>query len=103
MNKCIVITTLSNDLGIIKKIAITLLEKHLVAGCQISVVDSKYWWNNEINETKEYSLQVRTIEKLYNEIEEIIKDIHNYEVPEISYYEINVTKEIREWINNNVK
>lgn len=99
MEKCIVVTTLSDNLDIIKSIQKELLEKHLVSGCQISEVNSTYWWDNEINESKEYKLEVRTLEKLFLKIELIIKQKHNYELPEISYYEINGSKEILEWIN----
>ena len=99
MEKYIVVTTLSDNLNIIKKIHKGLLEKHLVSGCQISEVNSTYWWNNEINESNEYKLEVRTLEKLFSKIELIIKQNHNYELPEISYYEINGSKEILEWIN----
>ena len=99
MEKYIVVTTLSDNLNIIKNIQKGLLEKHLVSGGQISEVNSTYWWNNEINESNEYKLEVRTLEKLFSKIELIIKQNHNYELPEISYYEINGSKEILEWIN----
>ena len=99
MEKYIVVTTLSDNLNIIKNIQKGLLEKHLVSGCQISEVNSTYWWNNEINESNEYKLEVRTLEKLFSDIELIIKQNHNYELPEISYYEINGSKEILDWIN----
>lgn len=99
MEKYIVVTTLSDNLNIIKNIQKGLLEKRLVSGCQISEVNSTYWWNNEINESNEYKLEVRTLEKLFSKIELIIKQNHNYELPEISYYEINGSKEILEWIN----
>lgn len=103
MEKSIIITTLSDNLDIINKIQKELLEKHLVSGCQISEVNSTYWWNNIINKSKEYKLEVRTLEKLFSEIELIIKHNHNYEVPEISYYEINGNKEIIDWIKDNTK
>lgn len=99
MEKCIIITTLSDDLEIIKNIQNELLVNHLVSGCQIDEVLSTYWWNNKINSTKEYRLQTRTILPLYNKIELLIKKIHNYEVPEISYFEIKGSKEIMDWIN----
>lgn len=102
MEKCIVITTLSDDLEVIKNIQNELLINHLVSGCQIDETLSTYWWDNKINSTKEYRLQARTILPLYNEIELLIKKIHNYEVPEISYVEIKGSKEIMNWINEYV-
>ena len=99
MEKCIIVTTLSDNLDNINKIQKELLEKHLVSGCQVSEVNSTYWWNNKINESKEYKLEVRTLEKLFSDIELIIKQNHNYELPEISYYEIKGSKEILDSIN----
>ena len=99
MKNCIIIKTLSDDLKVIKNIQSALLEQHLVAGCQISEVESSYWWNDKIENTKEYCLQMRTLEDNYNKIETIIKENHNYELPEISYYEIKGSKEILDWID----
>ena len=99
MKDCIIIKTLSDDLKIIKNIQNELLQKHLVAGCQISEVESTYWWDNKIENTKEYCLQMRTVEDNYNKIETIIKDLHNYKSPEISYIKLYGSKEIIEWIN----
>ena len=77
MEKCIIVTTLSDNLDNINKIQKELLEKHLVSGCQVSEVNSTYWWNNKINEFKEYKLEVRTLEKLFSDIELIIKQNQN--------------------------
>ena len=98
MEKYIVITTLSDNLEIIKEISNYLLNNHLVVGCQISTVNSTYWWDNELVESTEYKLEMRTIENNYNKIKEIIKKKHNYKVPEISYYEIKGNNEIKCWI-----
>ena len=81
-----------------------MLEKRLVAGSQISKVHSKYLWNNKLEECDEYKLEFRTKEKLFTEIENEIKEIHNYEVAEISYYEIkNASKDFFKWIEDSVK
>lgn len=45
MNKYIVVTTLYDKEDIAIKIVGVLLEKKLVAGSQISKVNSKYWFN----------------------------------------------------------
>ena len=102
MNNCIVITTLSDNLDIIKNISNELISRHLVASSHITNLESTYWWNNEINKSIEYKLEVRTTISLYDNIEKIIKKMHNYELPEISYYEIKGSIEIIKWINDNV-
>ena len=104
MNKSIIVTTLCDKEEIANKIIDVLLEKRLVSGSQISKVHSKYWWNNRLEECDEYKLEFRTKENLFSEIENEIKKIHDYEVAEISSFEIkNASKEFLNWIDENIK
>ena len=104
MDKYIVVTTLCDQEKIANHIVETLLEKKLVAGSQVTEVNSKYWWNNELEEGIEYKLEFRTKESKFSEIEKEIKKIHNYEVAEISSYEIkNASKKFLNWIDENIK
>ena len=104
MGRYIVVTTLCDNKDIANKIIDTLLDKKLVAGSQLSIVNSKYWWNNQLEECEEYKIEFRTKEHLFKEIEHEIKLIHNYEVAEISYHEIkDASKEFLNWIDCNVK
>ena len=104
MNKYIIITTLCNKEEIADNIVKTLLIKKLVAGSQISKVYSKYWWKNQLEECDEYKIEFRTKESLFDEIKEEINKIHDYEVAEISSYEIiNANDEFFKWIDDNTK
>ena len=104
MDKYVIVTTLCNNKEIADKIVNKLLEQRLVASCQISMVHSKYWWNNELEECDEYKLEFRTKSNLFNEIDSEIKKIHDYEVAEISCSCIvAASNEFGQWINNNTK
>lgn len=104
MNKYIIVTTLCNKEEIANKITDILLEKRLVAGSQMSKVYSKYWWNNQLEECDEYKLEFRTKESLFNEIKDEINKIHDYEIAEISSFEIvNANIEFLKWIDDNTK
>ena len=103
MDKYIVVTTLSDDLDVINRIQHKLLKDHLVSGCQVSEVNSIYWWDDKINETKEYKLEVRTLEKLFSMIESVIRENHNYRLPEISYFEIKGCYDFLNWISEYTK
>ena len=104
MDKYIIVTTLCDKEKIANKIVDILLEKRLVAGSQVIKVNSKYWWNNKLEECSEYKLEFRTKESKFTEIENEIKKIHNYEVAEISSFEIkNASKEFLKWIDGNIK
>ena len=104
MDKYIIVTMLCDKKEIANKIINVLLEKKLVAGSQMTKVHSKYWWNNKLEECDEYKLELRTKESKFAIIENEIKGIHNYEVAEISYYEIkSASKEFLTWIDENIK
>ena len=104
MSRYIVVTTLCNKLDVAQNIADALLNKRLVAGSQIESVHSKYWWNRELEECEEYKLEFRTKESLLKEVEEEIKKVHDYEVAEISYYEIkSENMDFLNWIEKNTK
>ena len=104
MDKYIVVTTLCDKEEIANKIIDTLLEKKLIAGSQVSKVYSKYWWNNKLEACDEFKLEFRTKESKFSIIESEIKKIHDYEVAEISYFEIiNASENFLSWIDENVK
>ena len=104
MDKYIVVITLCDKENIANQIIKTLLENKLVAGSQISKVHSKYWWNNKLEECDEYKLEFRTKENLFDEIKDEINRIHDYEVAEISFYEIkSSSQEFLNWIDKNTK
>ncbi len=100
MEKCINISVLCDSNAFASRIQDLLLEKKLIAGCQISKVNSKYWWNGQLEDITEYKLDLKTRISLYQKIYEEIRSIHDYEVFELSYYEIGGNKEFLEWINN---
>jgi len=102
MEKYIIVTTFCKDKNTAESICDTLLNKNLVAGCQVSKVDSKYWWKGRLEMAHEYKLEFRTIGSFFDEIASEINELHDYEVPEISATEFwNANDEFIEWINEN--
>ena len=103
MDKYIIVTTLCENEDIANQIIDTLLVKKLVVGAQIVRVHSKYWWNNSLEECDEYKLEFRTKDSFFKEIEQEIKKLHNYEVPEISSIEIlDANPDFLKWIDQNL-
>ena len=102
MERYIIVTTLCKDKQIAELICDTLLNKNLVAGCQVSKVDSKYWYNDSLELSHEYKLEFRTVESFFDLIKDEIIAVHNYETPEISCVEIrDANDEFLEWISSN--
>ncbi|MBS5863502.1 MAG: divalent-cation tolerance protein CutA [Clostridium sp.] len=99
-----IVTTLCDKQEIADRISKTLMEKKLVAGSQISKVKSDYWWGGKIETKEEFKLEFRTRSDKINEIVEVIKSIHDYQIPAISKTEIKcLTEEMEKWIDESVE
>lgn len=46
-------------------------------------LNSKYWWNNKLEETTEWLVIIKSKHSLYAELEKTIKKFHPYQTPEI--------------------
>lgn len=102
MERYIIVTTQCKDKKIAENICDTLLNKHLVAGCQVSKIDSKYWWNGNLELSHEYKLEFRTVESFFDLVRDEIVELHDYEVPEISAIEFrDANDEFFNWISEN--
>lgn len=99
-----IITTI-DDKSIAKKIANELLDKKLASCIQISgPVTSNYSWENKIECTEEYMCIIKTRDSLYKEIEQLIIEIHPYEVPEIISTKIlDGSQSYLEWMDKIIK
>lgn len=78
----VVTTVASKDEG--EHIARALLEQRLAACVQIvGPIESFYWWQGKINKSEEWMCIAKTEMRLFQQIEETMKALHSYEVPEI--------------------
>lgn len=99
-----IVTTLCDKQEIADKISRTLMEKKLIAGSQIYKVKSDYWWEGKIETKEEFKLDFRTRLDKTDKVIEIIKSIHDYQVPAISIIEMQyLTEEMKKWIDECVE
>lgn len=98
------VKTAIDNLEIAKEITKALLEKKLVCSVQQKEITSTWWWNNELESSKEYLLEMKTKKSLYKEVEKEIRKLHTYDVPEIYAEEIKEgLPEYFKWIEENTK
>jgi periplasmic divalent cation tolerance protein len=72
-----------------RRIAQRLLEEHLAGCVQIwGPVESRYWWEGELEEAREWLCLIKARAADYPKIESAIKALHPYEVPEILAFPI---------------
>ncbi len=78
----IIATTASKDEA--ERIAQALLEQRLAACVQIvGPMESLYWWQGKINKSEEWLCIAKSELSLFPKVEETVKALHSYEVPEI--------------------
>ena len=98
------VKTAIDNLEIAKEITKALLEKKLVCSVQQKEITSTWWWNNELESSKEYLLEMKTKKSLYKEVEKEIKKLHSYDVPEIYAEQIkDGSAEYFQWIEEDTK
>lgn len=84
MDEYLHVYTTTDKLEITNIIAKRLVEERLAACVQvIGPVTSTYWWQGKIESSQEWLCIIKSTKELYKQVEETIKTIHNYEVPEI--------------------
>jgi periplasmic divalent cation tolerance protein len=88
-----------------KVIANALLNNKLAACVNmIPRMRSKYIMDGRITESREVILLIKTTEKLEDKVYKIIKEHHNYEIPEISTIQTSkVDKDYENWLKDFVE
>ena len=101
----IIIKTTTDSHKTMKLIANTLLNKKLAACINmIPRMRSKYVVDGRITESREVILLIKTTKKLENKVYKTIKDLHNYEIPEISTIQTSkVDKDYENWLKDFVE
>jgi len=67
-----------------ERIARHLLEEHVAACVNVLPVErSYYWWQGAIQASAEYLLLIKSTATLFPAVEQAIRRMHSYEVPEV--------------------
>jgi periplasmic divalent cation tolerance protein len=100
-SKYCIITTTTNSKRVAKSISKKLLQDGLVACAQHYTIDSEYMWKGELVEDRELVLQLKTKKSLFDRVEECIKSLHNYKVPQITMVSIKrASDDYLDWIDS---
>jgi periplasmic divalent cation tolerance protein len=80
----IMVLTTCNSSEVASSIANILVANKLAACVNIvNNVESVYQWQGKIEHDKEILLIIKTRQSLFSQIEQMIQELHNYELPEI--------------------
>jgi periplasmic divalent cation tolerance protein len=103
MSYIIIKTTFENKKDA-EEIAKKIISSKLGACVQLSEIESYYQWNNKIEKSNEYKVEIKTLDKNYKKIEELISKNHKYEIPEIISYKLNKgSKKYFDWVKKEIK
>jgi periplasmic divalent cation tolerance protein len=99
----VIVTTNSKQEA--QKIITNLLRNRLIAcGNIIGPISSSFWWKNNVEQSEEFILLLKSQMRLYEEIENEVLELHSYETPEILVLPIvEGSKPYLDWISNSVK
>lgn len=101
--KLIIIMTTVNTKEQSDEIIKAVLDKKYVACVQTREIESHYVWDNELCHDKEILIWLKTEDRMYGKIEQLLKDIHPYEVPEIISVPIeNVSDGYMNWVKESI-
>lgn len=66
-----------------RRIAREVVRRRLAACAQIAAVESCYQWRGTLQAEREYRVEFKTTQDRYREIEQAIRELHPYELPDI--------------------
>jgi len=86
------------------RLSSALLEIRLIACAQSVPVTSRYWWEGKIETSDEVLLIMKTTDEKFEALAAKVKDIHSYDVPEITATEISqVSLDYADWVKTEVR
>ena len=102
MSSIVEVTTTLETAEQAQSLARQLVEMRLAACVQISgPIRSLYYWEEELCDSAEYRCTIKSEERLIAALEQTIKKLHPYDVPEILVTKVShCSEEYRLWVHN---
>ena len=95
----LILTTEGNYL-LAESLAKSLLESKLVACVTLHKVESLYWWKNQIQNSNEVQLMIKTNKRNLDDLNKKILELHSYQVPEFIHLQSDSSIPYLNWLNS---
>ena len=82
------------------KLSNLLLREKLIPCVTFKNIESHFWWEGTINQSKEVQLMIKCKQESVNNICNKIAEWHSYEIPEIIYFRVSANKNYHHWVNS---
>ena len=102
MNKLLILITTAPNQLLAKEIAKELIERNLAACVSIKEIKSTYKWKGNIEENKEFELNIKSLPENLDELTLMLKEKITYEVPELIYKIFDSENSYFQWIKESI-
>ena len=82
------------------KLGNLLLREKLIPCVTFKDIESYFWWEGNINKSKEVQLMIKCKKENLNNVCNKIAEWHSYEIPEIIYFRVSANKNYHHWVNS---
>ena len=101
MEVLVMITTESNKKNALR-VAKLLIQKKLAACVSMKQVFSIYEWNDDIEETKEFEITIKSKPEFKDDLIDFLHKFSTYDIPQIIYKKYNSEMKYCEWMNKTI-
>jgi len=95
------ITTESSKANALR-IAKLLIQNKLAACVSIKQIFSIYKWNDDIEETKEIEITIKSKPEFKDDLIDFLHKISTYDIPQIIYKKYNADMKYYDWLNKTI-
>ena len=101
MEVLVLITTESNKKNALR-VAKLLIQNKLAACVSLKQIFSIYEWDDDIAETKEFEITIKSKPEFKDSLVGFIYEISSYDVPQIIYKKFNSDIKYYHWLNKTI-
>ena len=101
MEILVMITTESSKANALR-MAKLLIQNKLAACVSIKQIFSIYEWDNNIEETKEFEIIIKSKPELKDDLIDFLHKILTYDVPQIIYKKYHAEMKYYDWLNKTI-
>ena len=97
----VMITTESSKKNALR-VAKLLIKNKLAACVSLKQIYSIYEWDNDIEETKEFEITIKSKPEFKDNLIDFLHEISSYDVPQIIYKKIDSEMKYYAWLNQTI-
>lgn len=98
MDDAVLVRVACPDMDTAKSIARAAVKARLAACANISSIESVYRWQDAVEEDPEVLVELKTVRGRAPALAALIRDIHSYDLPAITWHTIEPDAETAAWL-----